>query len=602
MTQMNKNLHEIEDPTNKMGYKAKSTVTQDNMDKDAEEEFWDMQNPPETHADRNGNGDDVFKGDNPKIKKSDKGHTGNVPADAKKTFASVLLKRSKNAAVSEETLDEKAPPGGEKMVKAIKKQYSKDGLTNKEKAIAYATAWKHHNMKEDSQSITSDNPAQGEVNPVVSNNPSSPADTSNNVKSILEKIALQAADLYDQMDDDAPVNTDVTSKINEIKSVLEQISDSTKNNSQQESLEMNKEEIIEAMIDFLVDEGYLEEETEEVNELNRSGVLSRYINKTRDNPSRKAGNALALKKKWGDAKYGFEEPKVKGMERNEEVEQITEGSGPKEKQKRPYVDYFSPESRAKAKAAFDAQKAKFDQDKKAKAAEKIGKKKVTEGIGLAHNKLEKSGDSYLEEEQLDEASVKDATGTVVGTHKAGEGFKPNALGKKLGHKAHPTDVPKGTTITKRGRPVGAKSFGASKRRDQTADEAGAHSEKPSFTDEIAKADDSHEGGHVTFANGKRHHVSRGVARRVLYHIGKPEKPADKEKVRKHISSSHENMLSYIKNPKLPEEKPAATPDDKIKSRTANILSKAKTAGSTSGAARPFASKAAKLMAMRKKDN
>lgn len=463
---MNKNLHEIEDPTNKMGYKAKSTVTQDNMDKDAEEEFWDMQNPPETHADRNGNGDDVFKGDDPKIKKSDKGHTGNVPADAKKTFASVLLKRSKNAAVSEETLDEKAPPGGEKMVKAIKKQYSKDGLTNKEKAIAYATAWKHHNMKEDSQSITSDNPAQGEVNPVVSNNPSSPADTSNNVKSILEKIALQAADLYDQMDDDAPINTDVTSKINEIKSVLEQISDSTKNSSQQESLEMNKEEIIEAMIDFLVDEGYLEEEVE----------------------------------------------------------------------------------------------------------------------------------------QIDEASVKDATGTVVGTHKAGEGFKPNALGKKLGHKAHPTDVPKGTTITKRGRPVGAKSFGASKRRDQTADEAGAHSEKPSFTDEIAKADDSREGGHVTFGDGKRHHVSRGVARRVLYHIGKPEKPADKEKVRKHISSSHSNMLSYIKNPKLPEEKPAATPDDKIKSRTANILSKAKTAGSSSGAARPFASKAAKLMAMRKKDN
>lgn len=521
---MNKNLHEIEDPTNKMGYKAKSTVTQDNMDKDAEEEFWDMQNPPETHADRNGNGDDVFKGDNPKIKKSDKGHTGNVPADAKKTFASVLLKRSKNAAVSEETLDEKAPPGGEKMVKAIKKQYSKDGLTNKEKAIAYATAWKHHNMKEDSQSITSDNPAQGEVNPVVSNNPSSPADTSNNVKSILEKIALQAADLYDQMDDDAPVNTDVTSKINEIKSVLEQISDSTKNNSQQESLEMNKEEIIEAMIDFLVDEGYLEEEQlDEVGDTpGGRKVLMSYLKKSENETTPEKKLHQKNPQKWSNRVMG--QATVNTKLRSEEVEQI------------------------------------------------------------------------------DEASVKDATGTVVGTHKAGEGFKPNALGKKLGHKAHPTDVPKGTTITKRGRPVGAKSFGASKRRDQTADEAGAHSEKPSFTDEIAKADDSHEGGHVTFANGKRHHVSRGVARRVLYHIGKPEKPADKEKVRKHISSSHENMLSYIKNPKLPEEKPAATPDDKIKSRTANILSKAKTAGSTSGAARPFASKAAKLMAMRKKDN
>lgn len=521
---MNKNLNEISDPTVKTGYSARSAVTQNNMDKDAEKEFWGMHNPPKVIADRNGNGDDVFKGDDKDIKKSEKiPHIGNVPPEAKKTFANVILKRSKNAAVSEEALDEKAPPGEEKMVKAIKKQYSKNGLTNKEKAIAYATAWKYHNMKEDSQSATSDNPAQGEVNPVVSNNPSNPTDTSNSVKSILEKIALQAAELYDQMDDDAPVNTDVTSKINDIKSVLGQISDSTKN-SKQESLEMNREEIIEAMIDFLVDEGYLEEEQlDEVGDTPRGRkVLMSYLKKSENETTPEKKLHLKNPQKWSNRVMG--QATVNTKLRSEEVEQI------------------------------------------------------------------------------DEASVKDATGTVVGTHKAGEGFKPNALGKKLGHKAHPTDVPKGTTITKRGRPVGAKSFGASKRRDQTADEAGAHSEKPSFTDEIAKADDSREGGHVTFANGKRHHVSRGVARRVLYHIGKPEKPADKEKVRKHISSSHENMLSYIKNPKLPEEKPAATPDDKIKSRTANILSKAKTAGSTPSNARPFASKAAKLMAMRKKDN
>tara|TARA_B100000459_G_scaffold147182_1_gene115618 strand:- start:1549 stop:1656 length:108 start_codon:yes stop_codon:yes gene_type:complete len=32
------------------------------------------------------------------------------------------------------------------MVKHIKKAYSKDGkLTDREKSIAYATAWKHHN-------------------------------------------------------------------------------------------------------------------------------------------------------------------------------------------------------------------------------------------------------------------------------------------------------------------------------------------------------------------------------------------------------------------------------------------------------------------------
>lgn len=44
----------------------------------------------------------------------------------------------------EEQIDEKAPPGAkfERMVKHIKKGYSKDGLTKKEKGIAYATAWK----------------------------------------------------------------------------------------------------------------------------------------------------------------------------------------------------------------------------------------------------------------------------------------------------------------------------------------------------------------------------------------------------------------------------------------------------------------------------
>jgi hypothetical protein len=44
-------------------------------------------------------------------------------------------------------LDEKAPPGDkyERMVKHIKKGYSKGGVSEKEKSIAYATAWKSKN-------------------------------------------------------------------------------------------------------------------------------------------------------------------------------------------------------------------------------------------------------------------------------------------------------------------------------------------------------------------------------------------------------------------------------------------------------------------------
>ena len=57
--------------------------------------------------------------------------------------------------IVDNSLEEKAPPGAkaERMVKHIKKGYAKDGkLTDKERSIAYATAWKQHN-KEKNESI-----------------------------------------------------------------------------------------------------------------------------------------------------------------------------------------------------------------------------------------------------------------------------------------------------------------------------------------------------------------------------------------------------------------------------------------------------------------
>ena len=58
-------------------------------------------------------------------------------------------------AIESEEMEESAPPTakGERMVKHIKKGYAKDGkLTDKEKSIAYATAWKQHN-KEKNESV-----------------------------------------------------------------------------------------------------------------------------------------------------------------------------------------------------------------------------------------------------------------------------------------------------------------------------------------------------------------------------------------------------------------------------------------------------------------
>jgi hypothetical protein len=67
------------------------------------------------------------------------------------------------------------------------------------------------------------------------------------------------------------------------------------------------------------------EEAEQIDELDHKlgGTLSRYINKTKDNPKREEGRNLALKKRWGDAKYGTPEPKVKAAVR-EEAEQVDE--------------------------------------------------------------------------------------------------------------------------------------------------------------------------------------------------------------------------------------------------------------------------------------
>ena len=71
-----------------------------------------------------------------------------------------------------------------------------------------------------------------------------------------------------------------------------------------------------------------EKEEMEINELDRGGIISRYIRKaspggSENFPKRKKGVDLALLKKWGDKGYGLPEPKVKAVQR-EEVEPLAE--------------------------------------------------------------------------------------------------------------------------------------------------------------------------------------------------------------------------------------------------------------------------------------
>jgi hypothetical protein len=82
------------------------------------------------------------------------------------------------------------------------------------------------------------------------------------------------------------------------------------------------------LADFINTYDIIVEEIEYIEELDRQGgsILNRYIDKTHPDykspaeiKKRKAGRELALKKKWGDKAYGFDEPKVKAVHR-EEVE------------------------------------------------------------------------------------------------------------------------------------------------------------------------------------------------------------------------------------------------------------------------------------------
>jgi hypothetical protein len=192
---------------------------------------------------------------------------------------------------------------------------------------------------------------------------------------------------------------------------------------------------------------------------------------------------------------------------------------------------------------------------------------------------------FEEVEDLEEATVKDSSGKIIGTHKPEEGFKPNAEGKRLGHKPHATDVPKGATIARRGRPVGSLSSGASKLRTKvikktgevmhgvSSSEAGGASEKPSFTDQLIRAHGHRDGGRVEFKNGETKQIPKTHAAQALVHFSKPEyaKPADKERLRTYMSSSHKNFIHAMTTGKAPAEI-KRDPDAAIKARTKAIVS------------------------------
>jgi hypothetical protein len=133
----------------------------------------------------------------------------------------------------------------------------------------------------------------------------------------------------------------------------------------------------------------MREEAEQIDELDhqQGSILNRYIRKTTDNPKRKEGRTLALKKRWGDKTYGLPEPKVKAVHR-EEAEQVDEGN---------------PANKAKKNAAVSDIGAKnrdthYLDRMNPKVADKIRGREVTQG---------KDRQQHNEEiEQIDELTSK----------------------------------------------------------------------------------------------------------------------------------------------------------------------------------------------------
>ena len=572
MTQNNKDLHEVEDPDVK-NYEPKP---------EGEKQFW-KRHLINKHKDRNGNNDDVFNAsnvgkdktrlpgdpkadlDNPSVGtrpvdqlKGEKGIKEDKMTSADKTkreeivmamkkkaagfkerygdnYKNVMYATATKNAMEEVELEEGPSSKEIKMAAGIAndKRYAGGNMTGATNAIEkmrkglsshpkVSDALRRANEEtvvEDSQAATSDNPGgvQGTTGTIdnnnshLNNNPVGNPPGKGDVKNTLEAIAMQAAEIHDKLEDGQEIDSQAQAMLSEAKDALDQVYEIVTNGGGAQDAKPTPAP---------KNGGASANVKEDFNDLAEEGEMYMARNQLMT-AQRAIVNLLPMMKGSGDMEAWVQSKITQGAQMLDTV-----------------ADYM--QSKAGIKEDFE--------------------------------NVDDSEELFEELEVLDEATVKDKTGTIVGTHKPGEGFKPNALGKKLGHKAHATDVPSDTTITKRGRKVGSKSFGASKRKGESSDEAGAQSEKPSFTDQLLKAADNREGGHVEFDNGQKHHVPRSHANAGLYHLGKPEKPTDKNKVRKHIGASKENFDSFRKSGgRLPKEAPKYDPDARIKARTAQIV-------------------------------
>jgi hypothetical protein len=131
-------------------------------------------------------------------------------------------------------ISEKAPPGdkAERMVKHIKQGYADDGkLTDKEKSIAYATAWKHHNKKNE------DHGPEDPEDPVNYGEYDREGDMA---KDDLRTINSASKELYDILDANENLPEWVQSKITKAVDYIDTVRDYMKANKYKEDFDIDE--------------------------------------------------------------------------------------------------------------------------------------------------------------------------------------------------------------------------------------------------------------------------------------------------------------------------------------------------------------------------
>lgn len=285
------------------------------------------------------------------------------------------------------SLAEKAPPGAkfERMVKHIKKSYSKGGLTDTEKAKAYGAAWSAYKkqMDEGYHETPAEKAEKKEMSKIAKHAIEKGADikklppgkkkvseenldevsketlasyipkAAHSVGLIAAKRAAKGANyalagqtnpdyeksLKKQMMRHRGIST-AAEKLAREETQIDEVSKEKLERYREKAFEVSKRAMYSGdkkteakrdkgrytAFDKLTGRAKVVAKEEAIDELDRNmfGILGRYTERTKDDPKRKEGRALALKKRWGDKEYGLPEPKVKAVERPMKEDRLDE--------------------------------------------------------------------------------------------------------------------------------------------------------------------------------------------------------------------------------------------------------------------------------------